>query len=105
MSVHIEIVRRIAEVLAKDPNGTTVEVSRPDLTIMLHEFMRVAWVEAEYLDAIDAEAIRGEYIAEGESLTSETGADCWLDSWAQDPTVTPEEQVAEEIQAAAESLG
>ncbi len=105
MSAHIEIVRRIAQALAKDPNGATVEVSRPDLTIMLHEFMQVAWVEQEYLDAIDAEAIKRGYIAEGESLVSETGPNCWLGEWFHDPTLTPEEQVADEIQAAAESLG
>lgn len=57
--------------------------------------------DQEYLDAIDAEAIRRGYMPEGDSLTAATGPECWLDARREDPTLTPEEQVAEEISAAA----
>ena len=58
----------------------------------------------EYLAAIDAEAIRRGYMPEGDSLVAATGAECWLDAWRDDPTLTPEEQVAEEIHCAAQSI-
>lgn len=60
--------------------------------------------EDEYLDAIDAEAIRRGYMPEGDSLVAATGRDCWLDAWRDDPTLTPQEQVDEEIACAAESI-
>jgi len=57
--------------------------------------------EQEYLDAIDREAIRRGYMPKGHSLITATGPECWLMAWREDPTLTPEEQVAEEIAAAA----
>lgn len=56
--------------------------------------------DREYLDAIDAEAIRRGYMPKGDSLVAATGEECWLDAWRDDQTLTPEEQVAEEIAAA-----
>lgn len=58
----------------------------------------------EYLAAIDAEAIRRGYMPEGHSLVAATGPECWLMAWREDPTLTPEEQVAEEIHCAAQSV-
>lgn len=55
--------------------------------------------EQKYLDAIDDEAMRVGY-TDGESLTASTGPEPWLEAWRQDPTLTAEEQVAEEINAA-----
>jgi hypothetical protein len=60
--------------------------------------------EDEYLAAIDAEAIRRGYMPAGESLVTATGPDSWLDAWRDDPTLTPEGQVSEEILCAAQSI-
>tara|TARA_Y100000815_G_scaffold171479_1_gene155826 strand:+ start:1924 stop:2121 length:198 start_codon:yes stop_codon:yes gene_type:complete len=60
--------------------------------------------EQQYLDAIDAEAVKAGYMPKGESLISTTGPEPWLEAWREDPTLTPEEQVEAEIQAARESL-
>ncbi len=57
--------------------------------------------DQEYLDAIDAEAVRRKYMPEGESLVEQTGPEPWLEAWRDDPTLTPAEQVAEEISCAA----
>lgn len=59
--------------------------------------------EAEYLEAIDVEAIRRGYMPVGASLVGATGPECWLEVWRDDPTMTPEDQVSEEILAAMES--
>lgn len=56
--------------------------------------------EQQYLDAIDAEAVRVGYMPEGESLVSSTGPEPWLEAWRDDPTLTAEEQVENEIDAA-----
>lgn len=61
--------------------------------------------DQQYLDAIDAEAVRRGYMPVGESLVENTGPEPWLEAWRDDPTLTPEEQVAEEISAAATMLG
>jgi hypothetical protein len=53
--------------------------------------------DQEYLDAIDAEAIRRGYMPDGDSLVSTTGPECWLEAWRADPLLTPEDQVDEEI--------
>lgn len=58
----------------------------------------------EYLAAIDAEALRRGYIEPGDSLVAEIGQEPWLEAWRDDPTLTPEEQVEAEIQAARDSL-
>ena len=60
--------------------------------------------DQEYLDAIDAEAVRRGYMPYGDSLVAATGPECWLEARRDDPTLTPEEQVCEEILAAMESL-
>lgn len=60
--------------------------------------------EQQYLDAIDAEAVRVGYMPKGESLISQAGPEPWLEAWREDPDLTPEEQVEAEIQAARESL-
>lgn len=58
--------------------------------------------DQEYLDAIDKEAVRRGYMPEGESLIAATGAEPWLEAWHDDPSLTPEEQVSEEIMFAAQ---
>ena len=60
--------------------------------------------DAEYLDEIDAEAVRRKYMPDGDSLVAATGKEPWLDAWRDDPTLTPAEQVSEEISAAAAML-
>ena len=60
--------------------------------------------DQEYLAAIDAEALRRDYISDGESLVAQTGSAPWLEAWQDDPTLTPEEQVSEEIIAAQQML-
>ena len=60
--------------------------------------------DEDYLKAIDAEAIRRKYMPEGESLVAMSGPEPWLDAWREDPTLTPEDQVAEEISAAADCV-
>ena len=60
--------------------------------------------EQQYLDAIDAEAVRVGYMPQGESLVGITGPEPWLEAWREDPTLTAEEQVEAEVQAARESI-
>jgi len=60
--------------------------------------------DKEYLEAIDKEALRRGYMENGESLTSATGEEPWLEAWHDDPTLTAEDQVSEEIHYAMKSL-
>lgn len=61
--------------------------------------------EVAYLDKIDAEAIRRGYMPPRDSLVAATGTDAWLEAWRFDPSLTPEQQVDNEILAAEETLG
>lgn len=61
--------------------------------------------EQEYLYAIDAEAVRLGYMPFGDSIVAATGPECWLEAWRNDPTLTPEDQVTEEIFVAMEWQG
>ena len=58
----------------------------------------------QYLEAIDAEAVRRGYMPKGRSLVAETGPECWLEASRDDPSLTPEDQVAEEISIAADDF-
>lgn len=60
--------------------------------------------DKQYIEAIDAEAVRVGYCEPGESLVAMTGPEPWLEAWREDPTLTPAEQVEAEIQAARESM-
>ena len=51
--------------------------------------------DKEYLEAIDAEAVRRGYVSKGESLVGLTSENPWLEAWRHDPSLTPEEQVLE----------
>ena len=53
--------------------------------------------DQEYIDSINAESIRRGWTNFNESLTASAGDEVWLAAWREDPTLTPEEQVQNEI--------
>ncbi len=63
-----------------------------------------AYTKDQYIAAIDAEAVRRGYMPQGHSLTSLSGPEPWLQAWHENPSLTPQEQVDAEIQAAYETL-
>jgi len=56
--------------------------------------------DEEYIAAINAESERRKYTTPDFPLTAWTGPEVWLQAWRDDPTLTPAEQVANEIQYA-----
>lgn len=97
----IATIHHLGAVLDKQHRAEFTAVGREHVIQALCALLDIAAVEEKYLEMIDLEAIRRGYMPDGDSLVSATGQECWLDAWRHDPTLTPEEQVDEEIAAAA----